>query len=145
MVEFGVESPEYRELLALRLAELREPLGMTWTEAEMVADQGDRHFGLKDRGAWVGSVVVSRVDGNFVKLRQIAVTGRRQGEGLGRILMEKIEEKLCREETAGTVLNARKTVAGFYEALGYEQEGGEFEEIGLPHVRMTKALRRGSA
>lgn len=136
----------YRDLLALRFAELRKPLGMSWTPDELAADRGDRHFGLREGGGpWLAVAVMHDLGNGVAKLRQIAVTDARKGQGLGRILMERIEQKLEREGVAELVLNARLTVAGFYDALGYVREGDLFEEIGLPHVRMRKRLRRGSA
>lgn len=141
--EVGAGSAEYAELLALRFEELRKPLGMVWTEAEMLADEGDRHFGLRDEGNWLGTVVVSDLGEGVVKLRQIAVTGARQGEGLGRVLMGEVEAALGREGAGEFQLNARMTVAGFYEALGYERVGGEFVEIGMPHVKMKKVFKGG--
>jgi len=143
--EAEVGSAEYLDLLALRFEELRKPLGMSWTAGELEADKGDRHFGLREKGDWLGTVVVSGQGAGAAKLRQIAVTGERQGEGLGRILMERIEEKLALEGVVEFVLNARLTVAEFYEAVGYLREGDLFEEIGLPHLRMRKRLKRGSA
>jgi predicted GNAT family N-acyltransferase len=38
------------------------------------------------------------------------------------------------------VLNARKSVVGFYEKLGYEKIGGEFIEVTIAHQAMQKKL-----
>lgn len=141
--EVAAGSPEYRELLALRFEELRRPLGMTWTPEEMKADQDDRHFGLHDGTVWLGTVVASDLGGGVVKLRQIAVTSGRQGEGLGRRLMAMVEERLRSEGSREFLLHARRTVAGFYEATGYRSVGEIFEEIGLPHVKMRKVVTGG--
>ncbi len=80
-VEFGSE--EYRQLLDLRFEELRKPLGMEWTVDELKADEDDRHFGFFGGRELLGTLVVSELGGGVAKLRQIAVTGARQGEGLG--------------------------------------------------------------
>lgn len=134
------DSEEYRELLALRFEELRKPLGMTWTPEELEADLGDRHFGLWHNDGWLGVLVVHALDQGEVKLRQIAVTKRLQSQGLGRRLMTLTEEKLRSEGVKACQLNARVTVAGFYEATGYRRVGEVFEEIGIPHTKMRKAL-----
>jgi predicted GNAT family N-acyltransferase len=38
------------------------------------------------------------------------------------------------------VLHARETAVPFYNALGYNSVGAQFEEVGIPHFRMEKAL-----
>ena len=141
--EVAAGSPEYRELLALRFEELRRPLGLTWTAEEMKADEGDRHFGLHDGLAWLGTVVACDLGGGVVKLRQIAVIARCQGQGLGRRLMDLVEERLRAEGAREFQLHARLSVAGFYEATGYRPVGEVFEEIALPHVKMRKVVTVG--
>jgi predicted GNAT family N-acyltransferase len=37
-------------------------------------------------------------------------------------------------------LHARVVVRGFYEKCGYTAEGTEFEEIGIPHIRMIRRI-----
>ena len=140
-VEFGSE--EYRQLLDLRFEELRKPLGMEWTVDELKADEDDRHFGFFGGRELLGTLVVSELGGGVAKLRQIAVTGARQGEGLGRRLMDSVEERLALDGVELCELNARLTVAVFYERTGYERVGGTFEEIGIPHVKMRKRIKPG--
>jgi predicted GNAT family N-acyltransferase len=38
------------------------------------------------------------------------------------------------------ILHAQSEAAPFYLKLGFIQEGGTFDEAGIPHVRMTKEL-----
>ncbi|GAH06602.1 unnamed protein product [marine sediment metagenome] len=38
------------------------------------------------------------------------------------------------------ILNSQQSAAGFYEKLGFRQEGELFEEVGIPHVVMTRKL-----
>ena len=37
-------------------------------------------------------------------------------------------------------LSAQTHAAGFYARLGFETEGGEYDEAGIPHVAMKKDL-----
>jgi predicted GNAT family N-acyltransferase len=36
------------------------------------------------------------------------------------------------------LLHSQTQAAGFYERLGYERFGDEFDEAGIPHVKMRK-------
>lgn len=143
--EVGPGSVDYYSLLSLRFNRLRKPLGMEWTPEELMADEEDRHFGLREEGEWLAVAVVHELGDGAVKLRQIAVTDSREGEGLGRHLMEMLGNRLAREGIRDFSLHARLVVAGFYEAMGFQREGEEFEEIGLPHIAMRRILRDGSA
>ena len=65
----------------------------------------------------------------------------RRGAGLGRAIV------LAAEEAAKTRLGARKavldsqlSVRDFYSALGYAAASDPFDELGVPHLRMEKAL-----
>jgi predicted GNAT family N-acyltransferase len=37
-------------------------------------------------------------------------------------------------------MHARKSAIGFYQKLGYEIVGEEFEEVTIPHYEMQKTL-----
>jgi predicted GNAT family N-acyltransferase len=41
---------------------------------------------------------------------------------------------------ARMVLHARETAVPFYKVLEYNIVGDRFEEVGIPHFRMEKAL-----
>ena len=75
-----------------------------------------------------------------MKLERMAVERRLRGLGAGaRLLTE--AERLARERGAERmVLHAQTRAEGFYGGQGYELEGERFDEAGIEHVRMTKAL-----
>lgn len=55
--------------------------------------------------------------------------------------MEAFAELCAREMGAASItVHARKTALGFYEAVGFEETGGEFLEVGIPHFPMQKDL-----
>jgi len=51
-------------------------------------------------------------------------------------------ERVAKEQGATEmILHAPESVIGFYETLGYCTYGPRFDEVGLPHHAMKKALR----
>ena len=50
----GFDSDDYRACLELRRIVLREPLGLSWSEADLAEEERERHFGL-----WDGCEVVA--------------------------------------------------------------------------------------
>ncbi len=74
----------------------------------------------------------------FGKVTQVAVDPQRQGEGIGRRLMVTIESRAFGELGLTEVYcHAQNTAMGFYKALGWQTDGDEFIEAGIPHHRMS--------
>ncbi|MGJ8697568.1 MAG: GNAT family N-acetyltransferase [Verrucomicrobiaceae bacterium] len=138
--EVRVGTHEYDGLKDLRFRELRAPLGLRWSVADLQWEQLERHFGVFMLDHPVATVVVRKKQDGGVRLRQVAVCRVMRGKGYGRMVMEAVEAQLVREGVRDFELHSREEVAGFYEALGYEQVGSIFTEIGIPHVLMRKVV-----
>ena len=79
-------------------------------------------------------------DGPVGKVERVAVAADRRGDGWGRRLMDAVEAHAREEGFDRLALHAQTHVRGFYDRLGYEAHGEEFEEAGIPHVAMDKEL-----
>lgn len=76
-----------------------------------------------------------------VKMQRIAVRSAYRGQGLGKILMEALEESARRVGYSRSVLDSQCHAEAFYRSLGYRTIPGEpFEDAGILHVRMEKDL-----
>lgn len=137
---------DYRQECVLRHEVLRKPLRLNLYDEDLAMECEQLHFGLfDDQGQLLACVIAAPVSATEAKVRQMAVRPACQGKGCGRILLEGAEQVLAQRGFATLYLNARMTAVGFYERLGYTQTGAEFLEVGLPHVRMTKTLKREEA
>jgi predicted GNAT family N-acyltransferase len=135
-------SPEYQQMVDLRLQILRIPLGLTFTEEQLSLDKTDILLGSFDEKENLikACCILSEVDSHTIKLRQMAVSDNFQGKGLGRQLIA-FAEKVSKERGfKKIVLNARKSVEGFYQKLGYTIVGNEFIEVTIPHYKMEKTI-----
>ena len=74
------------------------------------------------------------------KIGRLAVAQSRRGEGLGKLLMIEMIAWSRAEGYAQSILHAQTHAIPFYAALGYEAEGPEFEEGGIPHRLMRLVL-----
>ena len=133
-------SPEYEETVALRDEILRRPLGLRFTPEVLGAESGDMHLACYENGALVGCLILSPGDAGTIKMRQVAVAEQLQGRGVGRALVERSEEIAREHGFREMVLHARDTAVPFYERLGYERVGEQFQEVNLPHWKMRKSL-----
>jgi len=138
VVEHG--SADYEATVALRYDVLRKPLGLEFSPEQLAAESSDVHCALWEGSLLVGCLVLTPQIGGVVKMRQVAVRSDRQGEGLGRVLVEFCESEAKSRGFAQMVLNARDTAVPFYLRLGYELEGDPFIEVGIPHRKMRKTL-----
>lgn len=133
-------SKEYQEMVDLRRAMLRKPLGIDFTQAELDRETEDILIGCFEDDKLEGCCLLTKVDDKTVRLRQMAVLSGLQGKGFGRVLMQ-FAENIARDRGyKKIVMHARKSAAGFYEKLGYNITSDEFQEISIPHYMMEKAL-----
>lgn len=77
-------------------------------------------------------------DKTKAKIQRVAVLESYQGQGIGRKIMEAVDTYLLKEHILEAYLDAQLQVKEFYEKLGYMQVGEQFEEVGIPHVKMVK-------
>jgi predicted GNAT family N-acyltransferase len=73
-------------------------------------------------------------------LGRLAVLGPARGLGVGVALVRAIEAEAARLGLGAMELHAQTRALGFYERLGYAACGPEFDEAGIPHVSMRRAL-----
>lgn len=73
-------------------------------------------------------------------LGRLAVAKSARGLGVGVALVRAIEAEAGRLGLAAVDLGAQTHALGFYERLGYEAYGPEFEDAGIPHRSMRRTL-----
>ncbi|MFE9799353.1 GNAT family N-acetyltransferase [Streptomyces goshikiensis] len=73
-------------------------------------------------------------------LGRLAVTKAARGLGVGVALVRAIEAEAGRLGLAAVDLGAQTHALGFYERLGYEAYGPEFQDASIPHRSMRRRL-----
>lgn len=103
-------------------------------------DDTATHVVLTDDGESVATARLRFPDDTTAKIERVAVVPALRGEGLGRRVMDAAESVATERGATVAVLHAQLRVREFYERLGYEAVGEEFEEAGIPHVEMRTEL-----
>ena len=81
-IEFA--TPEYDESVALRYEVLRKPLGLEYSTEQLSAEWSDIHLAAFDAwGKMIGILLLSPINMQEVKMRQVAVAPEQQGRGVG--------------------------------------------------------------
>ena len=137
-IHFGTD--EYNEELQLRNRVLRKPLGLSLFDENLTKEVNDFHIGAFDGKVLIGVLILTVLSEGEVKMRQVGVEENWRGKNVGARLVLYAEEFARKLGYRKVVLNARKSVVGFYERLEYEKIGGEFIEVTIPHQTMQKKL-----
>ncbi len=134
-------SPLYERAWLLRQKVLRAPLGLQLQNTERDAEQQQLHYGLlDDANNLLACVSVLHISENTVKLRQMAVDPGQQKSGLGRTLLEHVENELKAQGYAEIEMHARVSAEDFYRKLGYQTVSEIFTEVTIPHIKMRKLI-----
>ncbi|NDF99174.1 MAG: N-acetyltransferase [Chitinophagia bacterium] len=116
-------SEEYRQMVALRDAILRKPLGLSFDQTELNGESNHILIGAFEEEDILGCCMLIEENPQTVRLRQMAVYNEKQGKGIGRALMN-FAETLARDRGYKLLtMHARKDAQGFYEKMGYEPLG----------------------
>ena len=117
--------------------EQRIPSDLEWDEADATALHAVAYNRL---GQAVGTGRLLPADAGVAKVGRMAVhrvlRGCRLGEQLLLALMAAAKARGDRE----VLLRAQRSAESFYARLGFKRRGEVFEEAGIPHVEMTRAL-----
>jgi predicted GNAT family N-acyltransferase len=115
------------------IEEQRVPESEEWDDVDLEA----HHVVAFDRnGEPVGT---GRLD-PCGKIGRIAVLPRHRGRGLGGALVVHLVNCATELGLGSVYLHAQTAAAAFYERLGFHAEGPVFDEVGIPHRRMTLGI-----
>ena len=89
-----------------------------------------------------GEVAAAKTGGDpsLGSLGRLAVSAEARGLGVGVALVRAVEGAARARGLTAVDLHAQTHALGFYERLGYEPYGPEYEEAGIPHRGMRRVL-----
>lgn len=133
-------SEDYEQMKQLRQDVMRTPLGMVLSDSDIEGEAMQILIAAFEGKTMLGSVIFKPLGEGVIKLRQMAVSDASQGKGVGKQLVRFGEELALTQGYTTVDLSARVSAQVFYEKLGYTAYGEAFEDVGLPHIMMTKTL-----
>jgi len=74
------------------------------------------------------------------KVGRLAVLAKYRGHGIGSALMERCHDIAAGHGLTAVWCNAQVSAVPFYESVGYRVEGDPFDEAGIDHLKMTRAV-----
>lgn len=142
MIDIDFGSSRYDELVELRYKILLEPLGLKFLDMHRDKEANYLHIGCIERldDTLVGGLILAPVNNEEIRMMQVAVVSKYQGEGVGRELVQYAEKRAKEAGYSRIVMHAMLSVVNFYERMGFHQEGEIFEDKGITFARMVKDL-----
>jgi predicted GNAT family N-acyltransferase len=134
------ESDLWRKEVDLRYRILRVPLGLHFTQEQLDAEKSEHHLVYMEGEEVLGCLILTDKPGARLKMRQVAVDERRQGQGIGKLMVQYSENFARKTGYVAMECNARDTAVPFYQSLGWKTVGDMFEEVTIPHFKMEKIL-----
>jgi predicted GNAT family N-acyltransferase len=130
----------YQEMVQLRLAVLRKPLGLDFTIEALNKEKNDTFLAAFHLEKIIACCILSNPEGDTIHLRQMAVDNQHQKQGIGSFILGYAEKKAMHKGYHYIRLHARLSARSFYERHGYHCLGDIFEEVTIPHILMQKKL-----
>jgi len=91
-------------------------------------------------GIFIATARVRPLNSTNAKIERMAVLKNYRNSGVGKGLIDFIENDLQLKGFVMLSLHAQVTAEKFYRKCGYTPEGNHFYEAGIEHVKMVKRL-----
>ncbi|PKL51146.1 MAG: GNAT family N-acetyltransferase [Candidatus Riflebacteria bacterium HGW-Riflebacteria-2] len=132
---------EWQQYYHLRWSVLRQPWGEPEGSERDEQDGETEHCAVVADGRVIGVGRLQMNSHEEAQIRYMAVAPDCHGRGLGRRVVEFLEEKARELGAARLVLDARQNAVGFYLILGYNVTADSYLLFGkIQHYRMQKDL-----
>ncbi len=131
---------DWPEVVALRTRVFVEEQGVPPEVEQDAADATAVHAVARDdAGRVVATGRLLERDGR-ASIGRMAVDASARGSGYGAAVLAELHHRARERGLTEVELHAQVTARGFYERAGYTAVGDEYEEAGIVHVTMRRAL-----
>ena len=113
------------------------PAEMEWDEADKTAIHA---VALNRLGMPLATGRLLQAEPRIGQIGRMAVNRVLRGSSLGRDVVNALSEVARARGDKEIILHAQRSAEGFYARLGYTPKGEPFDEAGIPHITMAKAL-----
>jgi len=76
------------------------------------------------------------------KIGRVAVLPQWRGRGVGSQIVAHLVKQATELGLVQVYLHAQASAVAFYERLGFQVDGPEFDEVGIPHRRMRQGIEQ---
>ena len=138
--EINYHSEEYQRLLNFRFNNLRKPLNLNWSEEDLLNENQQNHFALKNQSEIVGSFCLKKIDCSTIRLRQMAIEKKWQRQGYGSSILKFTEKFAIKNNYKKIIIIARLSALDFYKKNFFKTSGNIFTDVTVSSINMYKKI-----
>ena len=138
--EINYHSEEYQRLLNFRFNNLRKPLNLNWSEEDLLNENQQNHFALKNQSEIVVSFCLKKIDCSTIRLRQMAIEKKWQRQGYGSSILKFTEKFAIKNNYKKIIIIARLSALDFYKKNFFKTSGNIFTDVTVSSINMYKKI-----
>ena len=138
--EINYHSEEYQRLLNFRFNNLRKPLNLNWSKEDLLNENQQNHFALKNQSEIVGSFCLKKIDCSTIRLRQMAIEKKWQRQGYGSSILKFTEKFAIKNNYKKIIIIARLSALDFYKKKFFKTSGNIFTHVKVNSINMYKKI-----
>ena len=138
--EINYHSEEYQRLLNFRFNNLRKPLNLNWSKEDLLNENQQNHFALKNQSEIVGSFCLKKIDCSTIRLRQMAIEKKWRRQGYGSSILKFTEKFAIKNNYKKIIIIARLSALDFYKKNFFKTSGNIFTDVTVNSINMYKKI-----
>ena len=104
-------------------------------------DEKSEHLVLYDhKDAPLATARINELEKPWYQIERVAVSKNARKLGLGKILIQEMEERILENGGEAITLNSESEAIGFYKKNGYEEIGDQYLDYHIMHQKMIKTF-----
>ena len=105
------------------------------------ADETALHAVITDaQGRSVATGRLLQPEAGLAQVGRMAVSATHRGQHLGAAVLHALCAAAQARGDTRMVLHAQRSAEGFYRRYGFEAQGEPYDEVGIPHITMSKEI-----
>ena len=123
-----------------RFQNLRKPLNLEWSKNDLMNEDQQIHFALKNINEIVGSFCLKKIDCSTIRLRQMAIEKKLQKQGYGSSILKFTEKFAVENNYKKIIIIARLSAMDFYKKNFFKTSGNIFIDVTVKSIKMYKEI-----
>ena len=123
-----------------RFNNLRKPLNLEWSKEDLLNENKQIHFALKNQSEIIGSFCLKKIDCSTIRLRQMAIEKKFQKQGYGSSILKFTEKFSIKNNYKKIIIIARLSALDFYKKNFFKTSGNIFTEVKVSSINMYKKI-----
>ena len=123
-----------------RFNNLRKPLNLEWSKEDLLSENKQIHFALKNQSEIVGSFCLKKINCSTIRLRQMAIEKKFQKQGYGSSILKFTEKFAIKNNYKKIIIIARLSALDFYKKNLFKTSGKIFTDVTVSSINMYKKI-----